>query len=381
MITTRILLIINFFTFLSLNLRNFSNNSFSNLNQGSNLVCNRFLNETTTGSVEENKDRSPTTDVAEKQADQVSPDASGVSQGEQTLTATNGKTTQLTTQSDPKGPEHTSDPTASSPNPSADAKPPSNEGDGSSGQVTKVETSVPKQENQNGQSQTIAPDKAPEVPSPPSDLSKQTTEVKPPQTEEESGGEVKTGDAATSVSKTQEVEVSEHVQTDVDGHSKGNSSTGDSNNELTNPTNKEKLDGESPELVETPTVIEDDYASVHSEDRIERTIEEDTPRNSHGTEYNNFDNFNRLRKYKLGKNASHMNELKEMEEENEKSCTHNNGGCGDDKICITTANNNIACICKEGYLVGNQCVISQSSSLKPLLSLVIYTIISLIIIN
>ncbi|EUD66845.1 hypothetical protein C922_02830 [Plasmodium inui San Antonio 1] len=53
---------------------------------------------------------------------------------------------------------------------------------------------------------------------------------------------------------------------------------------------------------------------------------------------------------------------------NRKSCSVNNGGCGQDQICIRIDNIGIRCVCKEGHLVRNRCISSNSSSLPSFFS-------------
>ncbi|SBT70630.1 merozoite surface protein 4, putative [Plasmodium malariae] len=53
----------------------------------------------------------------------------------------------------------------------------------------------------------------------------------------------------------------------------------------------------------------------------------------------------------------------EDEDEDKNLCLHNNGGCGEDKLCEYLGRKIVKCFCKEGYkLVGTDCVKSSESS-------------------
>ncbi|SBT70631.1 merozoite surface protein 5 [Plasmodium malariae] len=56
---------------------------------------------------------------------------------------------------------------------------------------------------------------------------------------------------------------------------------------------------------------------------------------------------------------------------NTKSCAVNNGGCGDDQLCIRIDNIGIKCICKEGHLFGNKCILTKSLAQMPLFTLAV----------
>ncbi|CRG98802.1 merozoite surface protein 5, putative [Plasmodium relictum] len=415
MVIKQILLIFNCFIFFILNFKNYSNNSFSDLSRGSNdFIWKRFLNDTFID-VSGNDGISQNTNTGEASV-QNNSDAShsDSTQSSQSATPATGKGDGATNQTQSGGtaaPETAT--TVTTPQPEqpqvqstsvpADPQTTGVESTSISGQTHTQSTDSGSNGDQQSQVQeaqsTVASSASPDGTSPADATQASTKETGSDQVEETNTDDSKattpsdkleatTAEGSQQKEKvedkniipdgtnTHQVEISKHVQSDDNIQGQEDSQKESSPEELPDLTSAHESD-------QIHTITGDNY---DSEDLEESGHEQELDINNLSNrptyhpegEYHTLDIYNTQGR-KLGKNRKDHQSIEDMDIRM-KPCTHNNGGCGYDKICIMTSHNEVACICKEGYLVGNKCVTS-SSSLNPFFSLVIFFTISLIMMN
>ncbi|GAB65031.1 merozoite surface protein 5 [Plasmodium cynomolgi strain B] len=78
--------------------------------------------------------------------------------------------------------------------------------------------------------------------------------------------------------------------------------------------------------------------------------------------------YSALRNNRIDKGVTDTMVLNYIIGDNTKSCSVNNGGCADDQICIRIDNIGIKCICKEGHLFGNKCILTKSFAISSFFS-------------
>nr|AAL91365.1 merozoite surface protein 5 [Plasmodium vivax] len=152
-------------------------------------------------------------------------------------------------------------------------------------------------------------------------------------------------------SKTADAKVSEHKADDA------------------NPGgNKDSPEGESPKegnpgdpSQENPEAAGDDDSRLHLDN-----LDDKVP------------HYSALRNNRVEKGVTDTMVLNDIIGENAKSCSVDNGGCADDQICIRIDNIGIKCICKEGYLFGDKCILTKSSALGSFFSAGLFALLALL---
>ncbi|CAI7718549.1 merozoite surface protein 5 [Plasmodium vivax] len=152
-------------------------------------------------------------------------------------------------------------------------------------------------------------------------------------------------------SKTADAKVSEHKADDA------------------NPGgNKDSPEGESPKegnpddpSQENPEAAGDDDSRLHLDN-----LDDKVP------------HYSALRNNRVEKGVTDTMVLNDIIGENAKSCSVDNGGCADDQICIRIDNIGIKCICKEGHLFGDKCILTKSSALGSFFSAGLFALLALL---
>ncbi|EDL43266.1 merozoite surface protein 5 [Plasmodium vivax] len=152
-------------------------------------------------------------------------------------------------------------------------------------------------------------------------------------------------------SKTADAKVSEHKADDA------------------NPGgNKDSPEGESPKegnpddpSQKNPEAAGDDDSRLHLDN-----LDDKVP------------HYSALRNNRVEKGVTDTMVLNDIIGENAKSCSVDNGGCADDQICIRIDNIGIKCICKEGHLFGDKCILTKSSALGSFFSAGLFALLALL---
>ncbi|KJP89073.1 hypothetical protein AK88_01366, partial [Plasmodium fragile] len=88
--------------------------------------------------------------------------------------------------------------------------------------------------------------------------------------------------------------------------------------------------------------------------------------------------YSALRNNRVEKGITDTMVLNEIIGDNTKSCSVNNGGCAEDQICIRMDNIGIKCICKEGHLLGDRCILMEASSFGSFFSATLSVLLALL---